>query len=175
MQRMERIERQQQLLHVLRRHNEPLTGGELAKICGVTRQVVVHDIAILRASGEPIVSTPRGYWLQVVDPQQQRSVLSVSHPPEKTEIELQILVDHGIHVLDVIVEHPIYGELRGALRLSSRRDVALFLQQVRNASAPLLSSLTDGNHFHTVEFPDQMRLDEAILELQRHGIEIHES
>jgi uncharacterized protein len=77
--------------------------------------------------------------------------LACKHAPERTREELQTLVDHGVKVLDVVVEHPIYGELRGSLMLESRSDVDDFLAQVKNSHAALLSSLTDGVHLHTVE------------------------
>ncbi|MCL6636662.1 MAG: transcription repressor NadR [Alicyclobacillus sp.] len=151
-----------------------MTGAQLAAICGVTRQVVVHDIALLRAAGEPVLSTPRGYWLRPDregrSPEQH--VLSVCHPPELTETELLLLVDHGVHVVDVQVEHPIYGDLRGNLHLSSRRDVQLFMERVRSSGAALLSSLTDGFHLHTVEAPDAARMAEAVAALKAHGIQV---
>jgi uncharacterized protein len=170
----DRTERQQQVLGALLESDEPLTGTELAIRCGVTRQVVVHDIAILRAAGEPILSTPRGYCVQQPASNRYTTVLSVSHPPELTATELRIFVDHGVHILDVQVEHPIYGELRGALHLSSRRDVDLFLERIRNSSALLLSSLTDGYHIHTVSCSDLTRLTETVAALRNAGIKVLE-
>jgi transcriptional regulator of NAD metabolism len=167
-------QRQQRLMDLLRTSREPMTGSELAQRLGVTRQVVVHDVAVLRAAGAPILSTPRGYWWHAESPVRKQTVLAVRHSPELTDTELNTLVDHGVHVLDVIVEHPIYGELRGALRLASRRDVALFLEQVRQSGATLLSSLTGGYHMHTVEAPDDEHLDEAVAALRRNGIEVLE-
>ena len=80
-----------------------------------------------------------------------RAILACRHAPERTEEELQILVDHGVKVLDVIVEHPIYGELRGSLMIESRADVQDFSERARASHASLLSSLTGGVHLHTVE------------------------
>ncbi|WP_231493442.1 transcription repressor NadR [Alicyclobacillus macrosporangiidus] len=170
----ERGERQQVLLEALRASREPIPGAQLAALCGVTRQVVVHDIALLRAAGEPILSTPRGYWLRPGEPARRSFVLSVCHPPELTETELYTMVDHGLHVVDVVVEHPVYGELRGALHLSSRRDVALFLQRVAETKALLLSSLTEGFHLHTVECRDEGQLHEAVAALRAAGIQVLE-
>ena|GEM_PF-223579 len=167
-----RNQRHQRLLLELSRAERPLTGGELAARCDVTRQVVVHDIAIIRASGVDIVSTPRGYWLQRGNPGRNTTVLSVCHSPDLTELELTTLVDYGIEVVDVTVEHPLYGELRGGLRLASRRDVELFLRQVKQSDVMLLSSLTDGFHLHTVVFPHKERLNEAIAALKQRGIQV---
>ncbi|MCL6548386.1 MAG: transcription repressor NadR [Alicyclobacillus sp.] len=168
----ERTDRQRRLLELLAASPEPVTGGELANRLDVTRQVVVHDVALLRAQGEPILSTPRGYWLQRDRHASRQYVLAVCHPPELTAAELYTLVDFGVHVLDVIVEHPLYGELRGGLRLASRRDVDMFLHQLRSAGAALLSSLTDGHHLHTVECAEPDRLAEAVAELRRQGIQV---
>lgn len=167
-----RSERQQRVLDVLMGRHDPITGTDLATRCGVTRQVVVHDIALLRASGFDILSTPRGYWLPPAHEETSIHVLSVCHAPELTEIELLTLVDHGIRIRDVVVEHPLYGELRGSLHLSSRRDVLDFLTQVRASDAMLLSSLTDGHHLHTLECSDIRRLNEAIVVLREQGIQV---
>ena len=134
------------------RHQEaPIRGGELARRLHVSRQCLVQDIAILRAGGEQIIATPRGYRLPDSSPHPHRAVLACRHAPERTQEELQILVDHGVKILDVIVEHPFYGELRGSLMLESRADVQDFLVQVHASRAMLLSSLTGGVHLHTVE------------------------
>jgi len=170
-----RTERQQRLLDVLLTVADPVTGNDLAVKCGVTRQVVVHDIALLRASGIDILSTPRGYYLQTDKPTRERSVLAVWHGPERTDTELYTLVDCGVHVIDVIVEHPLYGELRGPLHLTSRREVDLFRNQVDATSAPLLSSLTDGHHLHTVEYRDARSLEAAVAALRARGIQVFDS
>ncbi|WP_067922504.1 transcription repressor NadR [Alicyclobacillus shizuokensis] len=170
----DRHERQQKLMQILHNSQRPVTGSDLAEALGVTRQVVVHEIALLRAQGMDIVSTPRGYLFESRPAPAQRSVLAVYHPPELTRKELMTLVDFGIRVLDVLVEHPLYGELRGSLRLASRRDVELFLQQVRASGATLLSTLTDGHHLHTVEYEDIGALTEAIAQLRRQGIHVYE-
>ncbi|MCL6445181.1 MAG: transcription repressor NadR [Alicyclobacillus sp.] len=169
---MERSVRLQRLSELFRQSSEPVTGADLAQRLGVTRQVVVHDIALLRAQGVPILSTPRGYWMHAVEPGLTQRVLAVQHTPELTATELYILVDHGIHVLDVVVEHPLYGELRGSLHLASRRDVDQFLAQFKRTSAPLLSTLTDGMHLHTIAAPNEARLAEAVTMLRENQIQV---
>lgn len=167
-----RNERQARLLALLAAAADPVTGSELANRLGVTRQVVVHDIALLRAQHVPIVSTPRGYWLQREPAPRNQTLLAVHHPPALTETELCILVDHGLTVIDVLIEHPIYGELRGSLQLANRRDVRMFMEQVRRSGASLLSSLTDGHHMHTVAYDEESQLQDAVRELRRHGIQV---
>ena len=143
--------RRRRILHWMRSHDAPILGGELAKHFRISRQCLVQDMAILRASGEDILATPRGYQLPRGTNQRHRAILACRHEPERTGEELQILVDHGVKILDVIVEHPLYGELRGSLMLESRTDVQDFLQRVIAKKATLLSSLTRGVHLHTVE------------------------
>jgi len=171
---LDRTLRQQLVLQSMMESRVPVTGQDLAELCGVTRQVVVQDIALLRAIGHDIVSTPRGYVLEVTEALTQRakSVLTVCHSAALTETELLILVDYGITIHDVVIEHPIYGELRGGLRLSSRRDVELFIQQVSTSKASLLSSLTDGFHIHTIEAPNIDRIVEAKMKLTLQGIQV---
>ncbi len=153
--------------------DEPISGQELALRHNITRQVVVHDVALLRAAGHPILSTPRGYLMERdVSARTRDYILSVAHPPHLTGAELYTLVDHGLQIKNVVIEHPLYGELIGSLRLASRMDVEYFLKQVARQKASLLSSLTDGHHMHTVEteYPD--RLQEAIESLRKQGIAV---
>lgn len=166
-------ERQRQLSNLLTQATEPITGTELSARLGVTRQVVVHEIAILRAQGLQVISTPRGYLLHTNDaPVVPTYVLSVNHPPELTATELFTMVDFGLRVVDVQVDHPIYGELKGSLHLASRRDVELFLSRVQSSDAQLLSSLTDGHHLHTVQCADEHRLMECIEALRKSGVHV---
>lgn len=157
--------RRLRILHWMRSHDAPILGGDLAKHFRVSRQCLVQDMAILRASGVEILSTLRGYHLPRSTNHPHRAVLACRHEPERTGEELQILVDHGVKVLDVIVEHPLYGELRGPLMLESRTDVQAFLQQLTARKATLLSSLTRGVHLHTVEAsrPEMIARAKAVL------------
>lgn len=166
--------RKSRLYDELTRAEEALTGQELASLVGVTRQVVVHDIALLRAEGIHILSTPRGYLIPKGTEIPNMDVLSVNHRPDQTAFELYTLVDYGVTVIDVQVDHAVYGELKGSLHLSSRRDVDIFLERVHDSKATLLSSLTDGHHLHTVQPPDNQRLQEAIQALRQGGIQVND-
>jgi transcriptional regulator of NAD metabolism len=162
-------ERRRQILAWMRGHADPVRGSELARRFRVSRQCLVQDVAILRAAGEEIMATPRGY--QIPEPKEQayRAVLACCHKPERTEEELETLVDYGVRVLDVIVEHPLYGELRGSLMLESRADVQDFLRRVRSSKATLLSALTGGVHLHTVEASRPEAISRAKAELRKRG------
>jgi transcriptional regulator of NAD metabolism len=161
--------RRRRIVAWMRAHGAPIRGGELAKHFHVSRQCLVQDIAILRAGGEEILATPRGYRLPDGANHAHRAILACKHAPERTEEELQILVDHGVKILDVIVEHPLYGELRGSLMIESRADLQDFLAQVRTSHAVLLSSLTDGVHLHTIEAsrPEMISRAKAQLRARR--------
>lgn len=148
-----------------------MRGTELASELGVSRQIIVQDIAVLRARGLPIVATPRGYVLDRSErPGGIRATLAVRHGPEATAAELHGLVEAGVKVLDVIVEHPLYGELRGRLDLGTPAEVEEWLRVREALGARLLSSLTDGVHLHTVEAPDYRALARARQVIERLGI-----
>lgn len=162
--------RKDRLVDILSNSPEPVPGRELAELLGVSRQVVVQDVAILRARGVEVLATARGYMLfREPAPHTRRAVLATKHAPRETEEELLILVDHGVKVLDVLVEHPLYGELRGNLMLQSRMDVQRFLERVEMEQVSLLSVLTDGVHLHTVEYQDPKGFEAALACLSRKG------
>lgn len=134
-------ERRAAIVEVLSRSHQPVSAGALARRFGVSRQLIVGDVALLRAGGEAVTATARGYTLQ---PRPQGLVRRVAcrHEAADMERELEIMVDNGCTVLDVMVDHPVYGQLTGALRLSSRYDVRQFIQ--RAGAAQPLSLLTEG-------------------------------
>ncbi len=162
-------QRRQRILEILRSSTTPVTGTQLATWLGVSRQVIVQDIAILRAAGEAIYASPRGYFLYERAPARQRTVIAVRHTPAQTEDELLALVDAGVEVIDVIVQHPIYGELRGMLHIASQADVYAFMERMRITRAHLLSELTDGLHLHTLEARDPAALERARQVMRERG------
>ncbi len=146
---MDRGERHARLRALLQAADAPLPAGELAAQFGVSRQVIVQDVAVLRAAGLPVLATARGYVTAARA--RHQAVVAVRHGPDQTAAELYALVDAGVRVVDVVVEHPLYGELRGTLFLAARADVAEWLSRASGCRAHLLSELTDGQHFHTLE------------------------
>ncbi len=163
-------ERRRQLLELISSSSKPVSGTELGQRLGATRQTVAQDIALLRARGEPIVGTSRGYLLaSSLAPNSHRALLAVRHGPEKTEEELSLLLDLGLRIVDVVVDHPVYGEIRGMLMLDSREDLREWLAGIREKRAHLLSELTEGIHLHTVEAPRADLLDRARAALRQKG------
>jgi transcriptional regulator of NAD metabolism len=149
-----------------------VAGGELARLLGVSRQVVVQDIAVLRAAGASVVPSPRGYRWEAEEKTpanaRLRARVAVRHRPDETLVELLALVDSGVRVLDVIVEHPLYGELRGTLDLATRAEVETWNRARERHGASVLSALTGGVHLHTLEAAEPLALATARERL--HGL-----
>lgn len=162
-------ERRQAIREILQRSDQPVSATALASQFSVSRQVIVGDIALLRASGEEISATPRGYVILQEASGFVRQV-ACHHDFAGMEAELNAMVDHGCTVVDVIVEHPIYGQLTGPLQLSSRYDVAQFI-----ASDPkLLSTLTEGIHLHTLSCPSESAFERVCAALEALGVLYHD-
>lgn len=151
---MQAENRRQAILEILHTAPGPVSAASLAARFSVSRQIIVGDIALLRASGTDISATPRGYIILPETTGILRQI-AVQHDPSQMESELNAVVDQGCTVLDVIVEHPVYGQLTGPLQLSSRYDVAQFIARCTQAEAQPLSKLTEGIHLHTLSCPDE--------------------
>ena len=160
--------RRDRLLEYLRHSDGPLPASALAGRLSVSRQIIVGDVALLRAGGEEVTATPRGYVLDGPRPGIVRTVACV-HSGADMERELTLVVDQGCTVENVIVEHPVYGQITGPLALSSRYDVGEFLRRVRECGAQPLSALTDGVHLHTLRCPSQEALDRTLAALDEAG------
>lgn len=168
---MDARERRNRLVDKLQKTGTPVTGTALAQELGVSRQVIVGDIAILRAAGMEIYATPQGYLLPAArTPAAKTAKIACHHGWDKLADELAIIIDNGGKVLDVIVEHPVYGELKANLMLASRRDLAEFLRSLKNSGAEPLSAITGGVHLHTVEVPSPEVLARIERELERENI-----
>lgn len=148
----------------------PLSGTELAHRLKVSRQVIVQDIALLRAEQQDILSTYRGYVLRPV-PKRAGAVrvFCVRHETEQTLDEFETIVDAGGHVLDVFVEHALYGTLRADLIIDSRLDAAAFVSQMAQSPDQPLKTLTGGCHYHTVTAASEALLDHIEAALSQKG------
>lgn len=155
-------ERRTLILNLLKESNEPITGNDLASRTNVSRQVIVGDISLLKAKKEPIIATSQGYmYLQQSAPQLLERTVACYHPPERTEEELNLLVDHGVLVKDVSIEHPVYGDLTASLMVSNRKEVKQFMKKITATNASYLLELTDGIHIHTIAAESEEVLDDA--------------
>lgn len=171
-ERMTGEARRKYIVETLQQNTDPVTGSKLAEETGVSRQVIVTDMALLKTSNEPIIATNRGYLYmdQDEDTAMHRKVIICQHTPEQAREELEIIVDSGVTVVDVMVEHPYYGELTGSLMVRSRFDVNQFITAIHHQEAALLSELTDGIHLHTIEADAKEKISHACERLKDAGI-----
>lgn len=166
-------ERRKKILATLEQNKVPVSAGVLAEKFSVSRQVIVGDVALLRAEGFEIQSTPRGYVIPAKEEAELQGFVGkivCQHKPEETEIELYTIVDKGGEVLDVSVEHPLYGLLSGSLRIRTRSDIENFMADFKKGQTKMLATLTDGIHIHTIKCPDYSTFEEIKKELNGLGI-----
>ena len=162
------MDRKEKIIEEIKKSNKPISASTLAKKLGVSRQIIVGDVALIRASGTNIIATPRGYILDSKQ-QNQTYTIAVNHSQEQMADELYTIVDLGGCAIDVIVDHPVYGQLTGKLYLSSRYDVDQFIKKVNNNQAKPLSQLTDGLHLHTIQCPNEDTYQRIVSALDEKG------
>ena len=159
--------RREKIIEMMRSSEEPLSGTALGRATGVSRQVVVQDIALLRTEGHPILATARGYVLEA--PRGVTRLVKVCHTEDETEEELNLVVDLGGAVEDVIVNHRAYGVISAPLGVRCRRDVQNFKSQIQSGKSTLLMNVTSGYHFHHISAPTEEILDEIQEKLRQRG------
>ena len=165
---MDASRRRVRILDYLRAAKAPVSATALAKKLSVSRQIIVGDVALLRAAGEAVTATPRGYVLDRPRPGLTRTVACL-HSGADMGRELTMMVDQGCTVVNVIVEHPVYGQLTGPLDLSSGYDFTEFIRKVEENAARPLSLLTDGIHLHTLRCPDEGAFERTAAALEEAG------
>ena len=163
-------ERRQAIMDILNRSGHPVSAASLARQFSFSRQMIVGDIALLRSAGADISATPRGYVAHQPSPAGLVRQVACRHDARGMEAELNAMVDQGCTVLDVIVEHPIYGQLTGPLQLSSRYDVTQFIARCAQADARPLSDLTEGIHLHTLSCPSEEAFQRIRTSLRNMGV-----
>lgn len=162
-------ERRLEIIHILRNSTHAVSGAELAKKLGVSRQVIVQDIALLRHGTETIISTTQGYLLVHEATGRPSRRFRVKHTREEIEAELNTIVDYGGKVLNVIVEHPVYGEISAELIAANRSDVQSFLMKIESSKGTPLLAIADGIHIHLVEADSDAVLNNIEQKLQEAG------
>ena len=154
---MKAQERRKSITNLLLASDRPIPGAELSEKCGVSRQIIVQDISVLKGLGFDILSTHNGYILQK-SPLKER-VFKVKHTTEETEDELNIIVDLGGTVVDVFVWHKVYGKVCAPLNIFSSLQVKQFIEGVRTGKSTELMNITGGYHYHTVRAEKEEILD----------------
>jgi len=154
---MKADERRKGIVTLLMAEQQPISGGALSQRFGVSRQIIVQDIAVLKAAGYDILSTHQGYIVRKA-PLAER-VFKLRHTREQTEDELCCIVDLGGTVVDVFVWHKVYGKIEAPLNIFSRLQVKQFIEGVRSGKSTELMDITSGYHYHTVRADSEERLD----------------
>ncbi len=160
-------ERRAKIIEILTNADSPVKGSELAKRFEVSRQVIVNDISILRASHPDLMAVKAGYLL--MKNASCRRVFKVNHSDEETEDELSLIVERGGTVQDVYVEHKIYGTISAPLNISSIRDVKNFIADMKSGVSTPLKNITQGYHYHTVKARNETILNEIEEALKEKG------
>lgn len=169
---METDTRRQQILQLLESQPKPVSGTVLAGLFQVSRQVIVQDIALLRAENKNILSTNKGYVLFQIPRTEEMStrVFRVLHNTEEVEMELNCIVDNGGHILDVAVDHDVYGQISADLIINNRVDVKEFLDKMNQSKDKPLKELTGDIHYHTVQADSEDILNRIEDKLKEMGI-----
>ena len=157
-------ERRGKIIQALKNSDKAVSATTLAKEFDVSRQVIVQDVALLRANGKNIFSTNRGYLIQ--EDEETTRVFKVQHEDDEVEKELTTIVDLGGTVEDVFVYHKVYGVLRAEMNIKSRMDIRNYMEEIRSGKSSLLKNVTSGYHYHTV----RAERVEILEELQKKGL-----
>lgn len=161
-------ERRGEILNVLRQAKTPIAAKTLADRFNVSRQVIVQDMAVIRASTPGISSTCRGYVMQ--QPAACYREYKVCHDADQMALEFNLIVDCGGHIKNISISHRVYGRITTDIDVRSRQDVNDFIQNFENSKSTMLSSATYGYHYHLVEADSEERLDLIQERLQQAGI-----
>ena len=160
-------ERRAKIIEILNNATAAVKGSELAEQFGVSRHVIVNDIAILRAAHPDLMAVKAGYTM--MNNTENRRVFKVNHSDDETEDELSLIVSAGGTVQDVYVEHKIYGTISAPLNISSLRDVKNFIADMKSGVSTPLKNITQGYHYHTVKARSTKILDEIEAGLKERG------
>ncbi|MCL2378279.1 MAG: transcription repressor NadR [Defluviitaleaceae bacterium] len=167
---MDATTRRERVFKIINKDNSPVSASTLAKELSVSRQVIVGDVAILRAQGHEIIATARGYMIpEFRESNQHVGKIACCHTAENTKEELYTIVDLGATVVNVIVEHELYGEITGQLNIKTRDDADIFVDRVQLSEARLLSALTMGVHLHTIACRNKAHFEQVYHALNSAG------
>jgi len=167
---MDATMRRERIFEIINKDYAPVSASALAKELGVSRQVIVGDVAILRAQGHEIIATARGYMIpEFRESNHYVGKMACCHNAENTKDELYAIVDLGATVINVIVEHEVYGEITGQLDIKTRDDVDIFVDRVKSSDVKLLSALTLGVHLHTIVCRNKAHFEQVYCALDSAG------
>lgn len=164
-------QRRAEIIRMLESSQNPISGTELARRLKVSRQVIVQDVALLRAINKNILSTNKGYLL--FEPGREagesKKTVCVRHTTEQVLDEFYTIVDLGGKILDVVVEHELYGQIAVDLIIASRQDADEFYQRMQNNRVKPLKELTEDIHYHTIVAKDNVSIERIENALKEKG------
>ena len=164
---MTRFERRTDIINKIRESETPISGTKLASMYQVSRQVIVQDVALIRAAGYDILSTNRGYILNM--PKTVSRIFKVQHTDAQLEEELCLVVDLGGCVDNVMVNHRVYGHLEAELNINSRRKVMEFIENIKSGKSSPLKNITSNYHYHRISADSEETLDLIEEKLKEKG------
>lgn len=170
---MSKPERRNQIIEAIQMATEPLSASALAAQLNVSRQIIVGDIALLRASGHNISATPKGYVFENGENRWNfgyTGIVACRHDEKKLIDELYAIVDLGGTIIDVTIEHSTYGQISGQLDISSRLEADEFFDKLKISNVKPLSDLTDGIHLHRIGCRNKSVFDLILKNLVDSGI-----
>ena len=164
--------RREELIAYLSDRTEPVNGSDLAAYFGVSRQIIVQDIALLRARNQEILSTNKGYLLfrPLSAKQGVSSVIRTQHSAAQTFTEMHIILEYGGQIRDVFVEHDLYGEIRSDLIIETLQDAEEFCEKMKHSTSRPLKELTGDCHYHTITAPSEKVLQLIRKDLKAAGL-----
>lgn len=164
---MKAVDRRSAIVNRLLASTEAISGSKLSEEFGVSRQIIVQDISVLKGSGYDVISTHSGYIIQK-SPLKER-VIKMHHTSEQTEDELNTIVELGGTIVDVFVWHKVYGKVVAPLNIFSNIHVKQFIEGVRTGKSSELMNITGGYHYHTIRAESEETLDKIELALKERG------
>lgn len=170
---MSKLERREEIIKIIKSSELPVSASSLANSLNVSRQVIVGDVALIRASGINISATPTGYILEdgnLISNFGYLGIIACKHLEDKLEEELYAIVDFGGTIIDVTIEHSTYGQISGILDIGSRHDADLFIKKLKDKQSKPLSDLTDGIHIHRIGCKDKETFNMIVEDLEKRGI-----
>ena len=167
-------DRREFIVNEIKTSEKPVSGKKLAELCDVSRQVIVQDIALMRAENYDILSTNRGYIYRrdAYQSSMPKRVFFVRHSNEQVLEEFLTILELGGKILDVVVEHEIYGQIRVDLLIETDQDAREFHEKIIHSNDKPLMALTGDCHYHTVAAPSEKLLDLIAQELDNKGYRI---
>lgn len=171
---MDGKQRREEIINDLVTVSSAIKGSDLANKYAVSRQVIVQDIALLRAKGEKVISTSEGYMIYANTNNTFKRVFHIEHASDSIEDELHIIVDLGGKILNVIVCHPIYGDITVDMMIDSRKKVENFMKKCKKEDFVPLMALTGNKHYHTIEAENESILEDIEYALLENGYLIND-